>query len=453
MKSFTKLMGVAIFSSLFTLAIFYLFVFESTKIESFDQGDSVPKIIPTTYTYTDSKTSAEVTDFTEVAEAVVNKVVHIRTTKELQRTWYRRSYSPSVVGSGVIVSPDGFILTNYHVVENNTDLEVTLNDNRTFKAKMVKADPETDLAVLKIETDIPLPYIVFGNSDVTRIGEWVLAVGNPLNLNSTVTAGIISAKSRDSNVWDSKNEAFIQTDAAVNMGNSGGALVNTRGELIGINTKISTQTGGYVGYSFAIPSNIVRKVFEDLMEYGGIQRGVLGVYGSQLNGKRAEELDLIDTEGFYINEVIENSGAEIAGLKPGDIIKSIEGNKINNYADLHGYLFSRRPGDKVAITYKRGTKINSMNITLSKSITEVIGNLEFRNLSDELKKKYGIDGGVLISDVSSNYLAEYIDYIALEINDYKIRSLEDIRNFKSKDVSLNTIKALSPDGEEVKLIF
>ena len=453
MKNFTKLIGVAIFSSLFTLAVFYFFVFESTKIESIDQENSVPKIVPTTYAYTDSKVGAEVTDFTEVAEAVVNKVVHIRTTKELQRTWYRRSYSPSVVGSGVIVSPDGFILTNYHVVENNTDLEVTLDDNRTFEATMVKAAPETDLAVLKIDANVPLPYIVFGNSDATRIGEWVLAVGNPLNLNSTVTAGIISAKSRDSNIWDNKNEAFIQTDAAVNMGNSGGALVNTRGELIGINTKISTQTGSYVGYSFAIPSNIVRKVFEDLMEYGGIQRGVLGVYGSQLNGKRAEELNLADTEGFYINEVIENSGAENAGLKPGDIIKSIEGNKINNYADLHGYLFSRRPGDEVTITYKRDGKITSMNIKLSKSITEIIGNLEFRNISPEQKEKFGIDGGVLISNVSSTYLSKYVNYIALEINDNKIKSLEDIRNFKSMDISLNTIKALAPDGEEVTLIF
>ena len=244
------------------------------------------------------------TDFTIAAEKTVNGVVHVKNTS-IQKNdipwWYRNFYGDDEdemnkrigTGSGVIISPDGLIITNYHVIEDATEIEITSNKNKTYKAEIIGSDPNTDLAVLKINPDENLPFIPFGDSDNSRIGEWVLAVGNPFNLNSTVTAGIISAKSRDLNDRDSKNQSFIQTDAAVNMGNSGGALVNTSGELIGINTAISSITGGFVGYSFAVPSNIVRKVFEDLIEFGNVQKGLLGVSGNALNTDIAEKFEIL----------------------------------------------------------------------------------------------------------------------------------------------------------------
>ena len=224
-----------------------------------------------------------------------------------------------------------------------------------------------DIAVLKINSDLNLDYVFFGDSDSTLVGEWVLAVGNPYNLNSTVTAGIISSKSRDLNEYDQKNQSFIQTDAAVNFGNSGGALVNIKGELIGINTLIQSMTGGYVGYSFAVPSNTVRKIFEDILEYGDVQKGLLGVRGVALNSPYSKQLNINETEGFYIDEIESGYGADSAGLTRGDIIKSIDGFKINRFSDLSGYLSSKRPGDKVKVKFVRDGKLQTAEITLKKS--------------------------------------------------------------------------------------
>ena len=313
-------------------------------------------------------------DLTFAANKSIDAVVHVKNTSivkdsdswALQFFYGDDSRKKVGTGSGVIISPDGYIITNYHVIENSTEVIVTTNDNREYEAEIIGFDEVNDIAVLKIDTDSNLDYIFFGDSDSTLIGEWVLAVGNPYNLNSTVTAGIISSKSRDLNEFDQKNQSFIQTDAAVNFGNSGGALVNIQGELIGINTLIQSMTGGYVGYSFAVPSNTVRKIFEDILEYGDVQKGLLGVRGVALRSSYSKQLKVDETEGFYIDVVEPGFGADNAGLQKGDIIKSVDDVKINRFSDLSGYLSSKRPGDKVSVKYIRDKQLITVSVTLKK---------------------------------------------------------------------------------------
>ena len=313
-------------------------------------------------------------DLTFAANKSIDAVVHVKNTSivkdsdswALQFFYGDDSRKKVGTGSGVIISPDGYIITNYHVIENSTEVIVTTNDNREYKAEIIGFDEVNDIAVLKIDTDSNLDYIFFGDSDSTLIGEWVLAVGNPYNLNSTVTAGIISSKSRDLNEFDQKNQSFIQTDAAVNFGNSGGALVNIQGELIGINTLIQSMTGGYVGYSFAVPSNTVRKIFEDILEYGDVQKGLLGVRGVALRSSYSKQLKIDETEGFYIDVIEPGFGADNAGLQKGDIIKSVDDVKINRFSDLSGYLSSKRPGDKVSVKYIRDKQLITVSVTLKK---------------------------------------------------------------------------------------
>ncbi len=252
-------------------------------------------------------------------------------------------------GSGVIISEDGYIVTNNHVIKDASDIEITLNNRKTYKAKLIGTDSKMDIALLKIDADEKLDYTTFADSDNTKVGEWVLAVGNPYNLNSTVTAGIISAKAR--NLDTNGIQSFIQTDAAVNPGNSGGALVNTRGELIGINTMISSVTGSYVGYSFAIPSNITRKIIQDIMEFGNVQRGILGIEGGELNSSVSKELGISQTDGFYVNKVTKNSGAQKAGITKGDIVTKLDNQNISSYADINGFMNTKRPNDKIQVTY------------------------------------------------------------------------------------------------------
>ena len=313
-------------------------------------------------------------DLTFAANKSIDAVVHVKNTSivkdsdswALQFFYGDDSRKKIGTGSGVIISPDGYIITNFHVIENSTEVIVTTNDNREYEAEIIGFDEVNDIAVLKIDTDSNLDYIFFGDSDSTLIGEWVLAVGNPYNLNSTVTAGIISSKSRDLNEFDQKNQSFIQTDAAVNFGNSGGALVNIQGELIGINTLIQSMTGGYVGYSFAVPSNTVRKIFEDILEYGDVQKGLLGVRGVALRSSYSKQLKIDETEGFYIDVIEPGFGADNAGLQKGDIIKSVDDVKINRFSDLSGYLSSKRPGDKVSVKYIRDKKLITVSVTLKK---------------------------------------------------------------------------------------
>ena len=377
MKSNIKILVVSVICSITTYFIFNsLNVSKENNYKVSYENEIVPQYSLNKISNQRSvNTSSSLPDLTFAASKSIDAVVHVKNTTivedndswALQFFYGDDSRKKVGTGSGVIISPDGYIVTNYHVIENSSEVIVTTNDNKEYEAVIIGFDEIYDIAVLKIDSDKSLNYIFFGDSDSTLIGEWVLAVGNPYNLNSTVTAGIISSKSRDLNEYDQKNQSFIQTDAAVNFGNSGGALVNIEGELIGINTLIQSMTGGYVGYSFAVPSNTVRKIFEDLLEYGDVQKGLLGVRGVALNSPYSRQLNISETEGFYIDEIEVGFGADSAGLKRGDIIKSIDGFKINRFSDLSGYLSSKRPGDKVEVKYVRDNKSKTTIVVLKKS--------------------------------------------------------------------------------------
>ena len=375
MKLYLKILAISIASSVITLLLF-------SRINNKDKIDYETKLISDSISEFSINNTVQrnlggstLPDLTFAASKTIDAVVHVKNTSIVEESdswalqfFYGDDSKKKVgTGSGVIVSPDGYIITNHHVIENSSEVIVTTNDNKEYEAEIIGFDEITDIAVLKIKSDINLDYIFFGDSDSTLIGEWVLAVGNPYNLNSTVTAGIVSSKSRDLNEYDQKNQSFIQTDAAVNFGNSGGALVNIRGELIGINTLIQSMTGGYVGYSFAVPSNTVRKIFEDIIEYGDVQKGLLGVRGVALKSSYSRQLNIDETEGFYIDEIEEGFGADTAGLTRGDIIKSIDGFKINRFSDLSGYLSSKRPGDKVEVDFVREGRLKTAIVTLKKS--------------------------------------------------------------------------------------
>jgi len=378
MKSTLKIIIVSLTCSILSI-IFYSIFLNSTPIEE-ELNNSAYIDYSNSFLNTSginniqSSNNAGLPDLTFAAKKSINAVVHVKNTsivKEndswaLQFFYGDDSRKRVGTGSGVIISPDGYIITNHHVIENSSEVIVTTNDNKEYKAEIVGSDEVTDVAVLKINSNEKFEYILFGDSENSQIGQWVLAVGNPYNLNSTVTAGIISSKSRDLNEYDQINQSFIQTDAAVNIGNSGGALVNINGELIGINTAIQSMTGGFVGYSFAIPSNIVRKIFEDILEYGDVQKGLLGVRGVALKSSYSKQLNLTDTEGFYIDIIEPGFGADLAGLKKGDIIKEIDGIKINKFSDLSGYLSTKRPGDQVNVIYSRENKLNRTIVTLQK---------------------------------------------------------------------------------------
>jgi len=377
MKSNLKILIISVICSIITFFIFSsFFITTEDNYEVSYENEIAPHYSLNNISNQRSITStSSLPDLTFAASKSIDAVVHVKNTSivkdsdswALQFFYGDDSRKKVGTGSGVIISPDGYIVTNYHVIENSSEVIVTTNDNKEYNAVIIGFDEVYDIAVLKIDSDKSLDYIFFGDSDSTLIGEWVLAVGNPYNLNSTVTAGIISSKSRDLNEYDQKNQSFIQTDAAVNFGNSGGALVNTKGELIGINTLIQSMTGGYVGYSFAVPSNTVRKIFEDLLEYGDVQKGLLGVRGVALNSPYSRQLNISETEGFYIDEIELGFGADSAGLKRGDIIKSIDGFKINRFSDLSGYLSSKRPGDKVEVKYVRDNKSKTAIVILKKS--------------------------------------------------------------------------------------
>ena len=375
MKLYLKILGISTLCSIITLLLFSrINKEEKTDYQTTFISDTVSKFSVNNSTQRNIGTSS-LPDLTFAASRTIDAVVHVKNTSIVEESdswalqfFYGDDSKKKVgTGSGVIISPDGYIITNYHVIENSSEVIVTTNNNKEYEAEIIGFDEVTDIAVLKINSDIKLDYIFFGDSDSTLIGEWVLAVGNPYNLNSTVTAGIVSSKSRDLNEYDQKNQSFIQTDAAVNFGNSGGALVNIQGELIGINTLIQSMTGGYVGYSFAVPSNTVRKIFEDIIEYGDVQKGLLGVRGVALKSSYSRQLNINETEGFYIDEIEEGYGAGSAGLIRGDIIKSVDGFKINRFSDLSGYLSSKRPGDKVEVNYVRDGKLKTTIVTLKKS--------------------------------------------------------------------------------------
>tara|TARA_B100000575_G_scaffold293820_1_gene306568 strand:- start:7416 stop:8774 length:1359 start_codon:yes stop_codon:yes gene_type:complete len=419
---------------------------------------------PVSYTRTLDKVINQPVDFVEAAEKSINAVVHVKNTSIISDDFsyldyfYGRNKSRQNrigTGSGVIVSPDGLIITNNHVIEDATKIEVTTNDNIRYEAELIGTDPYTDIAVLKIQTQKLLPYLYFANSDNTKIGEWVLAIGNPFNLNSTVTAGIISAKSRDLNKLDRRNQSFIQTDAAVNQGNSGGALVNLDGELIGINTAITTISGGFEGYSFAVPSNIAKKVFEDIIEFGTNQKGMLGVQGFAISPefeKFIQENKIKQSEGFYVSKVLENMGASNAGIKEGDILISVDNIKIKKFSDLTGYLESKRPGDNVKIGFFRKDVKKYSMVRLEKTKTVQFLNMTLSNLTKKERENLKIKNGLRIVD-SGEFLKGQIENnsILIDINGDLIDTVDEILQMEPESVEWLTY--INPNGEKIRLRF
>ena len=370
-------------------------------------------------------------------------------------------------GSGVIISADGYIVTNNHVVADADELTVTLNDNKEYSARIIGTDKTTDLALIKIEGK-NLPAITIANSENIKVGEWVLAVGNPFNLTNTVTAGIVSAKGRS--LYRNGVESFIQTDAAINPGNSGGALVNTRGELIGINAMLYSQTGSFSGYGFAIPTSIMNKVVDDLKTYGTVQRAVVGIQGSDVKNyvdgqkEQGKDIDLGTMEGIYVAKVTEESAAEEAGLKEGDVIIAIDGKEMNKMADMQEYLAKKRPGDKVTVTYLRDKKKNTKSITLKneqgntqvvkKADLDVLGG-NFRSITDAQKQQLNIGYGLEVLKVNSGKLKNAgitKGFIIQRANDNAVKTIEDLQNIvkdasTSKDPVLY-IQGVYPTGKK-----
>lgn len=457
MKTTLQLICVALVSSFLTIQLVFFFTPQKTLAIEENQ----PMVQPTSYAYNLNSNSAAPSDFVEAAGESIDAVVHVKNTTRQENDYSPLSYFYGIrsnperigTGSGVIVSPDGYIITNNHVIDGATKIEVTTNDNVRYTAQLVGTDPYTDIAVLKINAEENLPYLFFGNSATTQIGEWVLAIGNPFNLNSTVTAGIISAKARDLNARDNKNQSFLQTDAAVNPGNSGGALVNTSGELIGINTAITSMSGGFEGYSFAVPSNIARKVFEDLIEYGSTQKGMLGVRGAAISPEYKEQnqqLNLTENEGFYVAQTVEGMGAEKAGILEGDVLLQVDAVKIKKFSDLTGYLESKRPGDVVEVLLNRNGTKKRLSVTLEKNQSVPFLRMSLKNLAKEDKKAFGIDKGVLVEDAGPYFNGQIeTGSLIIEINGERIYSVEDLVDFSPNEIEWITY--INPSGEKTRL--
>lgn len=452
MKQTIRLFLVALFAGAITLGGYkYL---EKEEHITFSPHET-SKFIPTNFLGTAAEMS---TDFTEAAEKTIHAVVHVKNiTVSRQPTnifeYIQGSGQPRAMvgsGSGVIISPDGYIITNNHVIANASNLEVTLNNNKAYSAKLIGTDPTTDIALLKIDSSDDFPFIPFGDSNNIKIGEWVLAVGNPFNLTSTVTAGIISAKARDLNQFDGNPQSFIQTDAAVNRGNSGGALVNTRGELIGINTAITSETGSFIGYSFAVPSNNARKVIEDILEYGNVQRGILGIQVGNLNPQIIEKYGINETEGVFVGGIEKGSGADKAGIKEGDIIKQLDGYKVTKFADLSGYLGSKRPNDVVDVTVLRNGSEKTLSVKLIKLDTFSIEDLglEVKNTSPAELKDRGLKNGVTVTRALSPEIAQYKleGIIITHLNDEIVNNIEDVRQIMLKRNKRTPIKMTFMDA-------
>lgn len=411
-------------------------------------------------------------DFTMTAEKVTNAVVHITSTQTevvrgpsqrspfddfFQDDFFERFFGPQFrtperqpqprartgSGSGVIIAPDGYIVTNNHVIANADDIEVTLNNNRSYKATLIGADPTTDLALLQIKED-NLPTLTFTDSDRVRVGEWVMAVGNPFNLNSTVTAGIVSAKARSIQILREQFaiESFIQTDAAINPGNSGGALVNLEGQLIGINTAIASPTGSYSGYGFAVPSNIVKKVVEDLLEYGQVQRGFIGAMIRSVDQSLANEKDLRIVRGVYIDSLVAGGSAEKAGLKIGDVVVAIQGVEVNTSSEMLEIIGRHRPGDKLKFTVDRKGKRMDLDIVLknqdggTERVREEVSSLrdllgaDFVSLPAKKASELEITGGVEVKKLYPGKLRRETNiregFIITSVNGKSVRSTADL---------------------------
>ena len=462
MKKIANLLIVSVFAGAITLGAYKL-LFEKTNYVV--TKDSETPFLTTSYTPTSAKGSGiNEVDFTIAAQNTVNAVVHVKNVtvskgpSSIMEFFYgfESNQRPQIgTGSGVIISSDGYIVTNNHVIANANQLQVTLNNNKTYDAQLIGTDPNSDIALIKIDAREKLPYLAFGDSDNTKIGEWVLAVGNPFNLTSTVTAGIVSAKARALGRVD---QSFIQTDAAVNPGNSGGALVNTNGDLIGINTAITSQTGSYVGYSFAVPSNIAKKVVEDIMEYGNVQKGILGINTIRMNSAYAIEKGINEIDGVYIEGIEEDTGAEEANLQTGDIIKKIDNVDVHKFADLIGYISTKRPGNEVKVTIDRNGKTMVVPVTLKERQTLVVPvmGLEVKNLTSNDKKIFKTKKGVKIVGVPELYRGYGLEgKVLLAIDDKEIKDIQDAKVLFGgiSKYGRTSITMINEKGERERLIF
>ena len=433
--------------------------------------------------YTQTSAPQRHIDLTDAADKSIHAVVHIKSTKNSRTQTIRRApdiydfffgdgmgrqqeirTQPRVgFGSGVILTEDGYIVTNHHVIDGADELDVTLNDNRTFKGRLIGSDENTDLALIKIEVDEKLPALPVGNSDDLKVGEWVLAVGNPFNLTSTVTAGIVSAKARTLGVYNGGIESFIQTDAAINQGNSGGALVNAAGELVGINSVLTSPTGSYAGYGFAIPTSIMTKVVSDLKEYGTVQRAILGIMGGTVTSELSEEKDLGTVDGVYVSEVIADGAAQEAGIEVGDVIVAVDGNKIKNMAQMQEMFTKHQPGDKVKITVLRKKKEKDVDVVLRnvQGNTNVVKNADldmlgatFKELDEKDMRLYKVSHGLKVVDVAKGLFANAgikKGFIIMKVNNMPMKSIEDIEKaVKQANTSSDQvlfISGVTPSGK------
>ena len=481
MKRFFLTVGIAAVTSLVTVFAFRYFDRKNYNVQTYFNNQ-----IPVQRASLNSFIPGNTTDFTEAAEKTIQTVVHIKTQYNYKNSYYdqffgydpffnffnQRPYGNNVLmasGSGVLISENGYIVTNNHVVSDATEIEVTLNDKRTYTATVVGSDKGTDLALIKIE-ETGLPFISYGNSDDVKIGEWVLAVGNPFNLTSTVTAGIVSAKARDINILGDNTtvESFIQTDAAVNPGNSGGALVNTKGELIGINAAIATNTGSYTGYSFAIPSDIVRKVIADILEFGQVQRAFMGINFSDIDSKFAKTMGLKDLNGVYVSSVYEDGASFKAGIKQGDIITKINGIPINSQSELKEMLIRQRPGDKIEVSILRDEKEKSYSVVLEnrEGTTAVLApgastgkktlGATYTEISREEKSKLGIEYGVKVTKLEKGKLwsAGIKDnFIITSIDNKPVKSVDDIDKYLGNKQGGTLIEGVYTNGMQAYYAF
>ena len=457
MKKVFRTLGIAFFGGVVALAG-YKIAIEKPQVIVEKTVEPTLQTVKASYTPTVINSSSKPTDFTEAAEKTVNAVVHVKNTaiRTQQNPWAElfygngsgtKKYQQVGTGSGVIISPDGYIVTNNHVIEGASEIEITLNNRKKLKAELIGADKTNDIALLKVEADEDLPNLPFGNSDNAKVGEWVLAVGNPYNLTSTVTAGIVSAKGRDLE-GNNNVEAFIQTDAAVNPGNSGGALVNTRGELVGINTAITSRTGSFIGYSFAVPSNIAKKIVDDLLEYGMVQQALIGINYNEVE------------QGVEITSVSEDGGAEKAGLKKGDVITKINNVKIGKFSELKGQLTAKRPGDRVVVSALRdGMEIEKVVVLGKKNFVEIRNlGLILQDASKNEKKRNKINSGVKIivnANRALNRLGVKEGFIITEINGQKVKDAFDAKQ-KLLNIGNNesfVIKVINLKGEKVSYGF
>ena len=471
MKKFLSYLAIAIIGGFVSLGTYHLLLNTSHEDKITDITETETEIIKTAYN--PSKASAPVPaelNFTEAANSTVNKVVHVKNVTMYSKPRNLSEYffgqgsgeqqrAVQGIGSGVIITPDGYIVTNHHVIKGASEVEITLNNNKSYIAEVVGSSPENDVALLKIDAQ-NLDYISFGDSNQLELGQWVLAVGNPFNLTSTVTAGIISAKGRDLSDSDEMMQSFIQTDAAVNPGNSGGALVTASGELIGINTAISSRTGSYIGYAFAIPSNNVKKIVEDLIEFGNVQKAILGVRGQDITPENYTTLDINNlTQGFYIGSVDENSGANKAGLQKGDVIVKLDDVAVRKFADLSGFISSKNPGDIVSVTYVRDGENKITNVRLEKfefyQIKEL--GIEVIDTSNEDLKKFGVSNGVRINKILNKKMlsADLVGILITEIDEKQVDNIDDVKKIiDDRDPNeMLSVKFVAPNGESKTYVF